>query len=242
MGPPLSKLRSILLLVAAAVPAWSQARFEVTSVRPSHSGATAQDARFNMRGDRFEATAATIGDVLDMLNGFRLHRVVGGPAWMRTDRFDIVAKADRAIAGPDIKSAIMALLAERFQLQSHKETRDTPGFVILAPKEPEVLKPAASDEKYSLRVRDGDVAFTATSMGSLTNYLSQVWKAPVEDQTKLEGEYDFILATSRAERHTGDQWGDWVREAIEDAGFRVEGRKIPMEVTVVDRCERPSEN
>jgi uncharacterized protein (TIGR03435 family) len=79
-------------------------------------------------------------------------------------------------------------------------------------------------------------------MGSLTNYLSQVWGAPVEDQTKLEGGYDFTLATSRAERHPGDKWGDWVREALEDVGFRVEGRKIPMEVTVVDRCERPSEN
>jgi uncharacterized protein (TIGR03435 family) len=242
MGMQSSKLRAILLLAIAFLPVWAQAGFDVSSVKPSRPGAAAQYTRFNMRGNRFEATAATVGDVLDMLNGFRLYRVVGGPAWMRTDRFDIVAKADQSIAETDFKSAVMAVLAERFQLQSHKETRDTPGFTIRAPKTKEVLKPAASDEKYSLRVRDGDVAFTAASMGSLANYLSQMWSAPVADRTNMEGAYDFTLATSRAERHTGDRWADWVREALEDLGFRVEGRKIPMEVTVVDRCERPNEN
>ena len=95
MGTWPSKLRPILLLAAAAVPAWAQARFEVISVKPSRPDATARDARFNRRGDRFEATAYTVRDVLDMLNGFQLFRVVGGPAWMRTDRYDIVAKADR---------------------------------------------------------------------------------------------------------------------------------------------------
>jgi uncharacterized protein (TIGR03435 family) len=79
-------------------------------------------------------------------------------------------------------------------------------------------------------------------MGSLTNYLSQVWGAPVEDQTNLEGRYDFTVPTSRVERHPGEKLSDWVREALEDIGFRVEGRKIPMEITVVDRCERPAPN
>jgi uncharacterized protein (TIGR03435 family) len=65
---------------------------------------------------------------------FQLHRVVGAPAWMRTDRFDIIAKADQPIAVPDFRPAVMALLAERFQLSSHKEKRDTPGFAIRAPK------------------------------------------------------------------------------------------------------------
>jgi len=202
----------------------------------------AQDARFNTRGDRFDVTAATVGDILDMLNGFLLYHVVGGPAWMRIDHFDIAAKAARPIAEPDFRPAVMGLLAERFQLQTHNETRDIPGFMIRTPKAPGTLKPSASDEKYSLRMTDGDVAFTAAPMSSLTNYLSQMWAAPLEEQAKLEGGYDFTLATSRAERDPGDKWGDWVREVLEEAGFRVEGRKIPMEVTVVDRCERLSEN
>ena len=119
----------------------------------------------------------------------------------------------------NFKPAMTGLLADRFQLQAHTETRDVPGFVIRAPKGPGASKPAANGEKSSLRMTEGDVMLTAASMGALTNYLSHVWGAPVDDQTKLEGMHDLMLATSR-----------------------VEGRKIPLEVTVVDRCERPNEN
>lgn len=241
MSIRLSKLHPILLLALAAAPAWAQPKFEVASIKPSAPGATPQDARFNMRGDRLDITAATVGDILDWLNGFQLFRVVGGPTWMRTDRYDIVAKADQPIAQPELKSAVMALLAERFQLQSHAETRDVPGFTIGAPK-PGTLKPAASDDKNSIRTVNGDVVFTAVPMSTLTNRLSQMWAGPVEDLTKLEGSYNFTLAFSQVERHPGEKYADWARSATEEAGFRVEARKIPLEVTVVDRCERPSEN
>lgn len=139
MGTQLSRLFAILLLASVSGHAWAQGRFEVTSVKPSHSGATAQDARFNTPGDRFEVTAATVGDIIDMLNGFRLYHVVDGPAWMRIDRFDIVAKADRPVAEPDSRPAVMGLLAERFQLQTHNETRAIPGFMIRASKAPGTL-------------------------------------------------------------------------------------------------------
>src|SRR5438309_1283507 len=89
------------VLVLVATPVWSQVRFEVASIRPSQPGMTARDARFNFRGDRFEVKAATVGDILDMLGGFQLFRVVGGPAWMTTDRYDIEAKADRSLEVAD---------------------------------------------------------------------------------------------------------------------------------------------
>jgi len=69
-----------------------------------------------------------------------------------------------------------------------------------------------------------------------------MWKAPVEDQTGLKGTYDFMLATSKVERQPGGKWGDWVREALENIGFRVDERKISIDMTVVDQCERPSGN
>jgi uncharacterized protein (TIGR03435 family) len=242
MSTRLSKLRPILLLAVATAAAWAQPKFEVASIKPSSPDATAQNSRFNLRGDRLDITAATVGGILDWLNGFQLFRVVGGPPWTRTDRYDIVAKADQPIPQDALKPVVMALLAERFQLQSHTETRDIPGFTIRALKSQAALKPATPDEKYSQRMTNGDVVFTAAPMSSLTNFLSQVWTAPVEDQTKLEGAYDFTLAVSQVERHPGEKGGDWVRSAMEETGFRVEARKIPLEVTVVDRCERPSEN
>jgi uncharacterized protein (TIGR03435 family) len=241
MSTRLSKFCPILLLAVAITPAWTQPKFEIASVKPSAPGATPQDARFNMRGDRLDITAATVGDILDWLNGFQLFHVVGGPLWMRTDRYDIVAKADQPVAQDALRPVVMALLAERFQLQSHTETRDVPGFTIRAPK-PGTLKPAASDDKNSIRTVNGDVVFTASPMKALTNYLSQSWAGPVEDATQLEGTYNFTLALSQVERHPGEKWADWTREAAEEAGFRVEARKISLEVTVIDRRERPSEN
>lgn len=233
----------LLLTATAATPACPQARFEVASIRPSPPGATARDARMNFRGDRFEAKASTVRDILDMLNKWELFRVVGGPVWMRADRYDIEAKADRELKPGDVEPAVMALLAERFMLESHRETREVPAIVVRAPRMPAGMKLAATDEKYSLLGdRDGNVVFKAVPMSSLTNYLSQIWAAPVVDETDLRGAYDFVLNTSSAGRPPGEIVADRVRDAIEDLGFRVENRKVPLEVTVVDRCERPTAN
>jgi uncharacterized protein (TIGR03435 family) len=231
-----------LLLAATAVPAWPQVRFEVASIRPSQPGMTARDARHDFHGDSFVAKAMTVGDILDMLNGYQLFRVVGGPDWMRTDRYDIAAKADRPLEKLDQRQAVMALLSDRFQLQSHQEQRDVPGIVLRAPRRPTGLKQATAGEVASVRTVNGDVIFTAVSMSRVTNYLSQMWSAPVMDETGLAGANDFELPTSRVESKSGMSWGDRVREAVEAIGFRVQNRKIPLEVTVVDQCRRPSAN
>jgi hypothetical protein len=72
-------------MVVVALPGSAQARFDVTSVKP-HPDATAQDARFNGGPDRLEVTAGTVGDVLDMLNGFQLDHVTGGRASLDENR------------------------------------------------------------------------------------------------------------------------------------------------------------
>jgi uncharacterized protein (TIGR03435 family) len=235
---------TVLLLVATAVPACPQVRFEVASIRPSQPG-TEEDAHIRIRGDRLEVHAMTVKNILDWLNGGQLHRVVGGPDWMGTDRYDIDAKADGPLQGDDGKAAIaaiMALLTERFQLQSHRETRQLPAMVLRAPGTLRGLKPASSDETTSIRMERGGVVFTAVQMWAVTNYLSNVWRVPVVDETELKGKFDFKLATAPIEGEPEMRLGDRVREAITAIGFRVEDRRVPLEVTVVDRCERPSAN
>ena len=231
-----------VLLVAMATPAWPQVKFEVASIRRSEPGMTARDARHNLTGDRFEAKAMTVGDILDMLNGYQLFRVVGGPDWMRTDRYEIEAKAERPLDAAGRQQAVMGLLAERFHLESHRETREVPGIVLRAPRSAGGLKQAGSEEHYSIGNDGGDVVFTAVPMSAVTNYLSQMWHAPVTDETELKGAFDFKLATSQVDLQPQISWGDRVRDAVEAVGFRVENRRIPLEVTVVDRCERPSGN
>lgn len=186
----------------------------------------------------------TVGDILDMLNGYQLFRVVGGPAWMRTDRYDIQAKAEHEIPGAEQLPAIVALLAERFEFKSHKEMREVSGVVLRMPKMPAALKRASDDETYAPVTFDarGDVVLRKYTMASFTNYLSQMLKAPVVDETDLKGMYDFTLPVSEVSAPPAQTYGDRVREAAEAFGFRIEEKKIPLEVTVVDRLERPGEN
>jgi uncharacterized protein (TIGR03435 family) len=125
----------------------------------------------------------------------------------------------------------------------HRETRDVPAMVLLAPKKPAGLKPAAAGETYSLRFNDrNEPTFTGKSMAAFTNYHSQMWHSPVVDQTGNEGTFDFSLNPSAVDPQPGGNRGDRVREAVIAAGFKVEEKKLPTEITVVDHCERPSEN
>lgn len=245
MRKMIPRLLVIIALAAPASisPAIAQVHFEVASIRPSRPGVGPRDVRIDFSGDRFDAEASTVGDILDMLNGWRLFGVVGGPAWMTTDRYDIHATAEAVVPPADRTGAVMALLGERFQLAVHRETRDIPTMVLTAPKRPAGLKPSTNGETYSMRFgANGDPTWVAVPMSAVTNYLSQMWQSPVVDQTGLTGTFDFSLAPSAVSQAPGEAWGDLVREAVLAFGFKVEMRKAPTEVTVVDRCERPSEN
>jgi uncharacterized protein (TIGR03435 family) len=232
-----------LLLFAAAAPAFTQAHFEVASIHPSAPGSTARDGRFYFQNERLIIKAATVGDILDFVNGFQLFRVTGGPPWMRTDRYDVEAESDHELAPAEQKEAILSLLAGRFKLASHWEKREVPGFALHAPKALTEVTPAPPGEHYAIGMNEKqDVVFTAVAMSSVTNYLSQMLRGPVVDETDLKGSYNFVLALSHIEPQPAQSFGDRIREAAEAVGFRVENRQIPMDVTVVDACERPSEN
>jgi uncharacterized protein (TIGR03435 family) len=151
---------------------------------------TARDAGINFRGDLFEVEAATVGDILDMLGGFQLFRVVGGPDCMRIDRYDLEAKADGPLEVADRQQAVMALLTERFQLVSHRERREMPGTVLRASRKPAGLKQASSNDSYSIRTVNSDVliygrADVFCNELSVTNV-----EAPVVDETELKGAYN----------------------------------------------------
>jgi uncharacterized protein (TIGR03435 family) len=233
-------------MLAGISPALAQIHFDVASVHPSRPGASPQSARIIFLSDGFNAHDSTVGDILDMLNNWQLHRVVGGPEWMTTDRFDIQAKASEPIPltkqqKADQKGAVMALLAERFKLSVHHETRDIPAMALLPPSKSVGIKPATSGEAYSMPYFSRDrLTFTAVPMSAVTNYLSNVFQSPVIDQTGLQGTFDFVLDPSALDPQA--TWADRVRDALIAAGFKLEEKKVPVEITVVDHCERPSEN
>jgi uncharacterized protein (TIGR03435 family) len=230
----------LFLMVAAA--ALGQSRFEVASIRPAPN-ATPQDVRYFFRGNRFEARAVTLGDILQVLANGELYRIIGGPPWIKTDRFDIVATSDHEVPPAEQFDAITALLTDRFVLKSHKETREVPGLILRIQRSPPRIKPAGADEKYSMRPDgQGHWMFTAVPIGALTNFLSQMNQSPTTDATELKGKFDFVLSTIDVPAEPGMAFSERVNAAVEALGFRVDRGKFPFELTVVDSCERPNAN
>jgi len=116
-------------LVGAQAPAGPA--FEVASVKPNTSG----DGRVMLAfqpGGRVTETGVTL--LLLMRNAYRLQefQLTGAPDWARTERFDIAAKAPEGTVGPDqIQPMMRTLLADRFKLVTHSETRDLPIYALV---------------------------------------------------------------------------------------------------------------
>jgi uncharacterized protein (TIGR03435 family) len=127
-------------------------QFEVTSIKPHKSG----DAAWGIMGQpggRFTATNVTLRTLI--LNSYQLQddQIVGGPSWLGSDHFDIVAKGEENLArdrpprgqGPgDMQLMVRALLADRFKLTMHKETRELPIYALVM---------ARSDNKLGSQLR-----------------------------------------------------------------------------------------
>src|SRR5271156_1677099 len=94
------------------------------------------------RAGRYEIRYATMLDLVKTAYGVDADTVVGGPAWLEYDRFDVVAKAPPATSPETIKLMLQALLADRFKLVIHKDTRPIQGFVLSVGKGKPKLKEA----------------------------------------------------------------------------------------------------
>jgi uncharacterized protein (TIGR03435 family) len=122
-------------ILAQSVPLPS---FEVASVKPTAGGQvrvgdkmwTSVGASFKP-GGTFEAVNATLGSVIRLAYGLREFQTVGGPAWLDTERFDIQARSPQGAVESDGPRRLQSLLAERFSLKVHRETRDLPIYALV---------------------------------------------------------------------------------------------------------------
>ena len=127
-----------ILAQSVPLPSASEPRFEVTSVKPTAGGQvrvggqmwTSVGARF-VPGGAFEATNATLGSVIRLAYGLREFQTVGAPEWVDTERFDIQARAPQGAVESEAPRRLQSLLAERFALKVHRETRDRPIYSLV---------------------------------------------------------------------------------------------------------------
>lgn len=242
---------AVLWLLAAVVPAPSQTnasssrRFEVVSIKRSRPGATIQDMRIIFPPGRMEAVNITLNELLSSFSGFS-GKVEGGPKWAESDRYDVIAKADGEFTSSDRGPMLTALLEDRFKLAIHHESKDEPGIALAKGKQQPDVTPAKDGERIVGRVDRVDdrrqVVFRNTGMTRFASYLRAMLGVPVLDRTGMLGNYDFTLDPDSFASAPEEAFRDRVRPAVEALGFKLEPVRVPRDITIIDRVERPTEN
>jgi uncharacterized protein (TIGR03435 family) len=98
-----------------------------------------------VRGGRYEVKQATMVDLIHLAYDIDADKVLGGPSWLEMDRFDVIAKVPAESAPDTLKPMLQALLADRFKLAIHKETKPLPTYALVVGKKPQ-LKEAEGTE------------------------------------------------------------------------------------------------
>ena len=178
-------------------------------------------------------------------------QILDGPAWLASTRFDIQAEADigdkmkslTSEQGNELKRRmVQSLLAERFQLKLHSETRILPSYDLVLMKGGLKLQPSESSGK-SIGV--GRTHFNGQGLGmtSIAEELSKIAGRVVVDKTGLTGRYDFRLLWSADDVPATDSDSPTLFTAIqEQLGLKLESAKEPVPVLIVDHVDRPSPN
>jgi uncharacterized protein (TIGR03435 family) len=187
---------------------------------------------------------------------------LGGADWVATQRFQIEAKAEHEsqVTRSDLRQMIQALLADRFKLKAHKETKESSGYaLLLANRGPKLTATAAAQElpHIDFTVPRSAVPQQTTIVGKsdlaslaqfLVPFVSQgAIPSPVADKTGLRGVFDYSLTfrlPGPGPRGGGSgDLRDALAAALQDQlGLRLEAAKIPEEILIVDYAEKPTEN
>jgi len=175
------------------------------------------------------------------------YQITGGPKWLDHDRYDINARAAGPVNSPELLLMLQQLLAERFKLVIHRESRPFQGYALVVAKSGIKLKVAARDGPPMINTpRPGIITATATPLGWLARVLEgpRLLNAPVLDATQLSGVFDFKVEWAPDDvSGAAGYLGLAIAAALEDQiGLKLEPRKMPLEVIVVDSAARASEN
>jgi uncharacterized protein (TIGR03435 family) len=183
----------------------------------------------------------------------QLYQIVDAPSWAASDRFDISAISSQDLTGATWKPGagyaplqlmLQSLLADRFRLVAHNDTRDTQIYALVVEKhDGNGLRPAAAEcaGACGMRLGPGTLAARRVPLPQLAELLSQVTGRVVTDKTGLTGSFDFDLQW--ATDHPQDQPTDApsiftaVREQL---GLRLDSQRGSVTVLVIDALQQPS--
>lgn len=172
---------------------------------------------------------------------------ISGPTWLKSERYDIFAKMGAPVPEAELRRRLQTLLADRFKLKSHRETKVLPTFVLAVAKGgPKLEKSVGGGESSITAVGKPQPGFTLrllnTSTSQLADRISSSMGAPVVDMTGLINGYDFTLDISRyipGGSLNPEDMPTILSEAVqEQLGLRLTPKNLPVEILVIDYAER----
>jgi uncharacterized protein (TIGR03435 family) len=249
-----------LACLAIAAPIWAQsAEFEVASVKQLDQSVRPgqQDLSFlgksgklmKITGNRVTLTG-TLRTFIVAAYGIKDYQLSAPQPWAGSLIFEVTAKTpgDDVPTEEQVRPMLQALLTDRFQLKIRRETKELPVFHLTRTKKALGLKPAGVDEKFDWRLTQepgGTLRSKATkeSIGDFVQLVGVSSDRPVIDKTGVTGDIDYDILITQPEGKSQDDVNHAIVDAVtEQLGLKLESAKDPIEMLIVERVEKPSEN
>jgi uncharacterized protein (TIGR03435 family) len=256
--------RSLIFSAAAAAmlgqaPA-TRKEFDIVSVKPSAPDEHNSFMFQSLPGGAIRMVGVPLRMMIMEAYEVKAFQISGGPDWIRTGRWDVLAKAEGfqgRIPRDQENQMVQSMMADRFQLRVHDETKEESVYALVVDKNGSKMTPHAGDERQ-FRTQYGSLNVKKGGMASLADWLSRGLGRVVIDKTDLKGEYDYALewAPDPGEGgpesiglppeapapHPETNGPDIFTAVREQLGLRLLPQKGPVRIIVIDAAARPSEN
>ena len=235
--------------------------FEIADVRVSPHRTFPFPDGGHLRGDRYILRQATMVDLIAAAYGVEASTVQGGPIWLETDRFDIVAKAPPTTPPATVKLMLQSLLAERFNLVTQTGSKPMPAYVLSAGKGKPKLKESDAATEAGCEYQPpppnlppgtiSNIVFAChnitmeTFAKNLHDWAGGYLSNPVVDSTGLKGGWDFdIKWTGRGQLQKAGADGISIFDAVDkQLGLKLDLQTAPRPVLIVDSVnQKPTAN
>jgi len=247
----------------------SSESFEVTAIKRNVSGSGSMNVGIQP-GGRFVAVNATALTLIQNAYPYEQFRIVNAPGWATAERYDVTAVAGSPLNADQFRARLQILLRERFNLLAHTETRTLQTYALVlaradgelgpnlkrwtidcdtykpgaATAPPRAVADFAIPPTCGMRGGPGMFAAGGYALADFARSLASDLGTVVNDRTGLEGKYEIALKWNPdpARPNTDNSLPSLFTAVQEQLGLKLDSRREPVEVLVIDRIDRPTGN